>query len=237
MYIENNYLCFDDEILKPRKITGHTFVQLIGLDPFNKIGDAILQLVGLKPKEIIDPFYTKRGSLAEKIVQKFYSRKYQITLNEPGIYDSFPNDRVHGGIYDMLISNELENTVVEVKSKSLNKYDYIVENIPTNEILQGYYYAKVLHYDYFYMVWIFFDSVLEEEIKNNKTPSTFMNIKLLEKKYNNTKIEKLLGENLIEKALKVYKEYYIKKKIPLDLISNKLLQRLNIKGKQNDNNN
>lgn len=75
--VENGYLKFDKEDIYinkftklPKKITGHSFVALIGKDGFRKRGDSVIELLKLLPMEPIDEFYTKRGELAEYLIKK-----------------------------------------------------------------------------------------------------------------------------------------------------------------------
>ena len=81
MRIENGYLIVESsEIRKIKKITGHSFVQLIGIDPFTKVGDCLLTMHGLY-SEKIDEKWLKRGDFAEKVVQRVYKRDgHNITI-------------------------------------------------------------------------------------------------------------------------------------------------------------
>lgn len=68
--IDSGFLILDTEITSAtkKKMSGHSFVALAGLDKFNKRGDVLLQLLGYY-KPDFDPKYRYRGAMAEKMIK------------------------------------------------------------------------------------------------------------------------------------------------------------------------
>lgn len=221
MRIEGDYLVVD-EYFKEKKITGHSFVGLIGFDSFKKPGDTLLTMHKIVDEKI-DPKWLKRGDFAEKIVKAVYQRDGHncTTYDKKAVqYDNFDYDNFEG-----LIDIELldENTLIEVKSKSMKDYQYIVANPPKQEIYQGLYYGFLRKYHHILMEWIFFDEQTEDEIFNDKKPTTLKNLKKYSKKYviDNKEMEQLLAE-----AVLLNKGFERTKKIRLNLISDEMLKKL-----------
>ena len=104
-----------------------------------------------------------RGDFAEQIVKKIYERDgYNCTTYDKKQikYDNFYDDRYFSGIIDIeLIDN---NTLIEVKSKSMKDYDKIVKYPPKHEIYQGLMYGFLRGYESIIMEWIFFDETTEQ---------------------------------------------------------------------------
>ena len=224
MKIENGYLVVDpSEIKKFKKITGHSFVQLIGIDPFTKVGDCLLTMHELY-KEKIDEKWLKRGDFAERVVQRVYKRDGHIitTYNKKEVnYDNFQDNLWFGGLLDIELLEE--KTLVEVKSKPMKDYDFIVKNPPLHEIYQGLYYGYLREYDHITMEWVFFDKQTEEEIFNDLPITTLQNLK----KYSKTfAINKDSMKEKLTQARNVLMEFRETGKIHISNISDKVLNYL-----------
>lgn len=224
MKIENGYLVVDpSEIKKFKKITGHSFVQLIGIDPFTKVGDCLLTMHGLY-KEKIDEKWLKRGDFAERVVQRVYKRDGHIITTykkEEVNYDNFQDNLWFGGLLDIELLEE--KTLVEVKSKSMKDYDFIVKNPPLQEIYQGLYYGYLRDYDHITMEWVFFDKQTEEEIFNDLPVTTLQNLK----KYSKTfAINRDSMKEKLDQARNVLIEFRETGKIHISNISDKVLNYL-----------
>ena len=226
MRIENGYLIIEKtEMTKFKKITGHSFVQLIGIDPFNKVGDCLLSMHGLY-SEKIDKKWLKRGDFAEKIIQKVYTRNgHKITTyvkNEVN-YDNFRQYEHFGGLLDIELIEE--NSLIEVKSKSLKDYDYICKNQPQQEIYQGLYYGYLRQYPTITMEWVFFDEQTEQEIFNDKPITSLKNLKKLSLRF---EVNKEHMKEQLSKALKIVLDFRENGKINLNDISDKVLKYLGL---------
>ena len=116
-----------------------------------------------------------------------------------------------------------EDTLIEVKSKDLKNYNLIASNPPLAEVYQGMFYAYMRHYNRFKMVWIFFDPETQEEIFNDKKPTTLKNLKKLE---NNYKVDYEKMSSLLEKARDMVNDFSVSKKIPISDISPEIFERL-----------
>lgn len=224
MKIENGYLVVDpSEIKKFKKITGHSFVQLIGIDPFTKVGDCLLTMHGLY-KEKIDEKWLKRGDFAERVVQRVYKRDGHIITTykkEEVNYDNFQDNLWFGGLLDIELLEE--KTLVEVKSKSMKDYDFIIKNPPLQEIYQGLYYGYLRDYGHITMEWVFFDKQTEEEIFNDLPVTTLQNLK----KYSKTfAINRDSMKEKLDQARNVLIEFRETGKIHISNISDKVLNYL-----------
>lgn len=224
MRIENGYLIVEkEEIKKFKKITGHSFVQLIGVDPFTKVGDCLLTMHGLY-SEKIDEKWLKRGDFAERIMQSVYKRdghkittynKYEIN------FDNFQDYLHYGGLIDIELLEE--NTLAEVKSKSLKDYEYICKNPPLQEIYQGLFYGYLRHYNSINMDWVFFDEKTQNEIFNDKPITTLQNLKKYSKTY---AVDRESMKAKLDKALEIVLEFRENGKIHISDISDKVLTAL-----------
>lgn len=224
MKIENGYLIIDNKTInKFKKITGHSFVGLIGEDKYKKVGDYLLSMHGFYSEEIDDK-WLKRGEFAEKIIQHYYKKEgHNITIyNKEKInYDNFTDYLWYGGLIDIELLDE--QTLIEVKSKSMKDYNKICNNPPFQEVLQGMYYGYLRKYDSIKMEWVFFDEKTEKEIFEDRPVTTLKNIKKFSKTY---KIDNEFMKEKLEEALMVVKNFRESGKIHLSNISDKVLNSL-----------
>lgn len=227
MYLseDKKYLCFNkEEIKKVKKISGHAFVELCGLSHFNPKGNAVLTLLGLYTKDV-DKKYLYRGDYAEKIVQTVYARNHQIKVYDKKKinYDNFQDNKYFGGLVDIELLDE--SAYVEVKSKSLSKYDSINDYPPFEEIYQGLLYCILGNKDKLYMEWILFDPETEEQLFNNQKPTTLQNIKKISKEYNVKDYEEDVKSKMKE-AFDYYLKCYKEGRISIDELSENCLKDL-----------
>lgn len=230
MYIDKKYLYLDDndvQRIKLKKITGHRFVDLLGLNKFKLIGDALLEICSLIPSDKIDPKWLKRGDFAEKLIKKVYERDgHKCTVYDKKAinYDNFDYQWL-GGLIDIELLEE--KTLIEVKSKSMKDYDYITKNLPKAEIYQGLFYGRLRNYKTITMEWVFFDKPTEDEIFLDLPPTTLKNLKHVKGIYEvneeeiNSKIE--IVQNLVNNFMST-------KKVALDIVSDKVLEYLKTSG-------
>lgn len=236
MEVKDGYLYFDTNItLKTKKkITGHSFVNLCSLNPYSKKGDTVLELLKFFKNEV-DPKYLYRGNMAETVVAYLLKKNnidyiyYTEEDKKKYNYDFFQEYAQCGGIPDFEIPSQ--DYLIEVKSKSLAKYNEIVANPPKEEIYQGLYYAYLRGYQKARLIWVFFDEETEKEVFANKKPTTLKNIKIYSQDYvvNKEEIKQMLYDSLL---------YYCKcvseKRIPISDISPKVLtQFVDVTGGEN----
>lgn len=219
--------CDDIAKLKFKKVTGHSFVGLIGLDQYNKPGDTLLYMHGILPN-VVDPKYLKRGDYAEEIVLKVYKRDFKdddiVRYDDKKAinYDNFKDDYINlGGIID--IENLTKKEIIEVKSKSMKDYEKINQIKPLNEVYQGLLYTYLRKYDKLTMEWIFFDEESENALFNDGRPKTNKNLKRISYsiKCNHNEMS-----GLCQRALKVVKKFRQDYKIKLSDISPKNIELL-----------
>lgn len=231
MQIKNGYLCFypfdtgniGKDGKKPKKITGHSFVGLIGKDPFKPKGDYLLDLFRILPSDPIDPYYLERGDIAEDLIQRRYTKdghKYQKWDKKQIKYDNFQNIENFGGLVDGLIDDCIIN---EVKSKLLKDYDNIVQNGKESEELQGMYYATLWGLDTLFMDWVFFTEEQEKELRETHNITNWSGMKRFSKQFN---VDRRYIMGLMKQALDYYNYCLGCGMIPLEDLSDKALQRL-----------
>lgn len=232
LFINSGFLILDTTVTSQnkKKMSGHSFVTLAGINQCSKRGDAILQLLGYY-KPSFEKKYQYRGDMAEKMVKfildkqnkeyKTYNEDYKKKHN----YDCFPEYKYCGGIPDFELYKE--STIIEVKSKSMAKYDDIKKEMPIEEVEQGCYYAFLRKYDYVKMAYVFFDEETEKSLFENKIPKTLDNCKIILKQIK-VDHEKLKQE--ISNALIFYNACLDNKAIPIDDISPEVLKALREKG-------
>jgi len=222
MRLDNDFLYIEpSDYIPNKKISGHTFVALCGLDPYKKQGDALLEMHRfIKPE--VDPKWLKRGNVAEQIVQKVYSRDNQIvTYDAKEIkYDNFPENEFFGGIIDIEIPGR---TLIEVKSKSLNKKEAIINNPPQSEVYQAALYAYLRGYEYYTMEWIFFDDVTENEIFNDQKITTLKHVERYTRVYF---VDKNDIEQKMNIALNFVKAFKMRHPIPLKFFSEDVIKMI-----------
>lgn len=236
MRIENGFLYIDTEYTPQtkKKITGHSFVDIAGLNPYSKKGDALLSYLKIY-KPPFDKKYQYRGDMAEKMIGFILKKQikeyiyYDEAAKKANNYDFFPNYKFCGGIPDFEIPSE--KTVHEVKSKSLKDYEKIKSQPPIYEIYQGLYYAYLRKYDYLIMDWVFFDEESEKLFFENKKPKTLDNCKIVQRRYVITdEIRNKIQDMIMDDFLYI-DSCLSRKAIPLEDISPSILKALNI---QND---
>lgn len=220
MYIKDDYIYLEGEFIKNKKITGTTFVSLCGKDRFNKKGDTILQMMGLY-KNKVDPKYLKRGDCAEWLVKKTYIKygHHPVTYDKKEIgYDNFHDNAVLGGMIDIELPEE--KSLIEVKSKSMSKYNEYLTYEDEKEIFQGELYAYLRNYNKFYMEWIFFDKPTEDEVFAGERPKTYNNLKRISRCYS---VDRTTMDKLITQAVNYRDRCYNDRKIPLVDITPKVI--------------
>lgn len=227
--IKDGCLCFDTNITiqTKKKMTGHSFVELCGFSAFKKKGDTVLSLLGAY-KEQADPKWLRRGDMAELIVRNYYSKRlgknivwYDEQDKKANFFDFFHDYQQCGGIPDIEIPEE--KLLIEVKSKSLSKYDEIIAKLPKEEIYQGLYYSYLRHFPNAVLFWVFFDKESEEAIFAGEKPKTLNNVKCFAKNYDVNESEM---KGLISGALKYYNTCIKEQRIPLGDISQSVLDKL-----------
>ena len=230
MHIDNNYLVLDDnDIIQDKKIKGHSFVELLGMNRFKKTGDALLTQCGLLPTDEIDKKWLLRGDFAEKLVKLTYEKKGRkcTTYNKKIIkYDNFHDNKDFGGLIDIELLEE--KTLIEVKSKSIKDFDFITKRQPDSEINQGMLYAFLRGYADFIMEWIFFDEITEAEICAGLKPANLSNLKRISKVY---KVDYELMIGYMDICLEKIDDFKKNRKIHLQYISDEALDKLGLLNK------
>ena len=223
MKVENEYLVFDKEELKLKKITGTVFSELSGKNNFTPKGDCLINMF-LKLKTDADPYYRIRGNIAEKLALNYLKSKYPMVnwrphTTESENYDMFKKDKNYGGVID-IDGNDYE-IIVEVKGKSMkNKLNWLrFGNI--GEEWQALHYGNLKQAKKVMMVYVFFEEVAEEAIKKHK-PFNIEDVDIQEKEL---EIDYDMINWNLEYCLSYRDECYESKRIPVgDISRNKLIE-------------
>ena len=228
MLIKDGFLELEDkDLTKVKKITATNMTALLGTNKFRKRGDAMLMLLNLY-KEVIDPFYTKRGEIAELIVRELLKlKKYDIKFwNKYEIsFDNFHSNNDLGGMIDIAITKPTRQ-IVECKSKNISKLQETKKFINDDYEHQAQFYGYLSKCDDINLIYVFFTDEQEEKIRKGEILSidpslyTFYGYKV--------NIDKIKFKEEISKCIE-YKNNCLKyKKIPLEDISPAVLKKLNL---------
>lgn len=227
MRIENGHLILPT-YYKNKKITATSFYGLIGGNNFKPKGDYLLSVLGLL-KEPFDPFYTKRGEIAEKVLNAWLQSKGYTTKTWDKYainFDNFPKNKEFGGMIDIAITEPIR-CLVECKSKNI-KDESKIKMFPNQEQEhQALFYGYMSKCENIKIIYVFFTDEQEQAIRHGQQIDTnYNNFKFYEK-------DLILDKRDIEFKLakaQAYKQKCINNgKIPLEDISDKALELLGLK--------
>lgn len=213
------------DYIKHKKITATKLNALIGGSKFSKPGDKVLEMMGLYSEEI-DPFYGKRGAIAEKIVNYYLKKKGKTTKTwDPQSinYDNFPKNPYFGGMIDIAVVAP-ERCVVECKSKNIKDFAK-TQKFPNEDYeMQETYYQYLSKCDKGLLIYVFFTDEQEERIRNDQ-PIDIENEKFkfygYSPVYNEEKIKAAMDQ-----AMLYSNKCFATWRIPLKDISDKVLNKL-----------
>lgn len=229
MYIKDNYLILEQQdVWKPKKITGTIMGEMLGLNNFKKKGDAILTMIRAY-KEEIDPFYTNRGYFGEKVLQEMLKQKgFEIkTWDQKEInYDNFKSNSEFGGMLDLAILKPTRQ-LVECKTKNISKLADTKRWANKSYECQAQLYGYLSKCDDINLIYVFFTDEQEQALKESKeldpNPANYV--------FYGYKVQ--LDKEKFKQDMQFcldYKNKCLKEmRIPLEDISEKVLQKLNLK--------
>lgn len=232
MYIENNYLILEDyDLRKVKKITATSFYGLLGENKFKPKGDYLLGVLNLL-KEPFDPFYAKRGAVAERVLKTWLTRRGYVEKTWDSFeihFDNFPNNPEFGGQLDGALieyNGQPMRCVVECKSKNRNDEDKIKRFPNLEQEHQALFYGYLSKCPMVKIFYVFFSDAQENDIRNDikidEDPNNFI---FYEKDlvFTNEDMEQKLQQAL------AYKNKCIQeKRIPLSDVSDKALDLLGL---------
>jgi hypothetical protein len=160
------------EPINPKKVSSTAFPKLYGDQKFSKKGDSVLEFFNITKGDPFNNYYSLRGYIAEQFVKSVLERKkYNVQMfslgdditryreTENAVYKYFR------GLPDIIYTNEKgEKTLLEIKSKSLEKKQFIIDSPPETEIMQGKMLALLENMDSVTMTYVMFDEDLERKI-------------------------------------------------------------------------
>lgn len=133
------------EPLKTKKVTSTWFPNLYGASTFNKKGDEALKFYNLLEGDEFNNFYTLRGAIAETIIQENLKKKgYPFKIFKDTfdifLYTKDGDNKLYkyfGGLPDIIYEKDNQEELTEIKSKELSKKQFVENNPPQTEIMQG----------------------------------------------------------------------------------------------------
>lgn len=228
MKIQDEYLVLEDKDLqKIKKITATNLTALLGTNKWKKRGDAMLTILNLY-KEVIDPFYTRRGEIAELILrEKLKQKGFEIKFwdkYEIG-FDNFPKRQDFGGMIDIAITAP-SRQIVECKSKNVAKKEETMKWVNDDYEHQAMLYGYLSKCDDINLIYVFFTDEQERKIRENQSLPTDPNLYTF---YGyKVKLDKAKFEEELKECLRYKNECVKNKRIPLSDISEKVLKALNL---------
>lgn len=173
-----NEYTFNLSGVKRKKIASRRLPVLLNMNKFSSVGKGLLEINDLIKPDPFDSWYTVRGAIAEHFAQHELRRYIRDTKGveitkllafnpREANYDQFKYNEFFGGVIDIAIQEPQSlRSVAEVKSKSLKNMSYITEdNIPQEELYQGFLLAYLSKAPTLYMVYVFFNEEQETKIK------------------------------------------------------------------------
>lgn len=170
---DGGFKLYLDKPLERKKVSSTMFPRLYMDQKFSKKGDAVLEFYNLVNKEPFDNFYSLRGFVAEYIIQEMLKqKKYSIQTFSLGddlmryTEDKSPIYKYFRGLPDILYTDaEGKQNIIEIKSKSLSKKEFVIDSPPETEIMQGKMLALLEGLDEVIMTYVMFDETIENMMK------------------------------------------------------------------------
>lgn len=157
-WLNNNQLKIEDEIKKPKKITGTRLGSILDVNTWNTPFKTFCEITKLYEEPFVDSIYTIAGKTIEHKQINYLKKAYFLTnVKSPiEVYgidyfnktrgDFFPNNKYFGGMWDALsYENDEPNMVIECKTtKRAEDWE---NDIPIYYSLQASLYAYLLGID------------------------------------------------------------------------------------------
>lgn len=250
--IENDIVYLNKDLIKKRKISSRAVPTLLGYNQWQSVGKGVLDRLGLLEYEKIDAYYTVAGEIAEYLADDFLHsqyREYGVKIETKRFQSSFKGSNgiwygnnlyksnpKFSGVNDIGISSpDFARANVEVKSKSMKSYEYIINRnqIPAEELLQGEVLSTLAKSEKLIMLYVFYPEVVENMIREyvpeiediNEYDISYIlkqvrvyiaDIKIVPINY---KVDFEKTQNAMEQAHQVVEKYAISGELPIDLFS------------------
>lgn len=157
---------------QPKTVSSTWFPKLFKENKFSKKGDSVLEFFNIIKGDPFNNLYSLRGYVAEKIVQDMLKQKYDrietFSLGDDlQRYNPMKNPvyKYFRGLPDIIYyDKDGRKNIIEIKSKSLSKRDYIIDSPPDTEIMQGKMLAILEDLEEVTMTYVMFDDDLERKM-------------------------------------------------------------------------
>lgn len=157
---------------QPKTVSSTWYPKLFKENKFSKKGDSVLEFFNIIKGDPFNNLYSLRGYVAEKIVQDMLKQKYErietFSLGDDlQRYSPMKNPiyKYFRGLPDIIYyDKDGRKNIIEIKSKSLSKRDYIIDSPPDTEIMQGKMLAILEDLEEVTMTYVMFDDDLERKM-------------------------------------------------------------------------
>ena len=160
------------DVPNPKTLSSTWYPKLFQDNKFSKRGDSVLEFFNIIKGDPFNNLYSLRGYIAEKIVQDMLKQKYDrietFSLGDDlQRYSPLKNPiyKYFRGLPDIIYYDKDDRkNIIEIKSKSLSKKDYIIDSPPETEIMQGKMLAILEDLEEVTMTYVMFDDDLERKM-------------------------------------------------------------------------
>lgn len=245
---DDKYIYYSADLVREPKISSHTLINLANLNKWTSPGKTVLSMFGLLKRESINPYYTYRGGIAEVFAKRYLLRKYGMQANIESFelsmfkdFNQFPDAEPFSGVLDLMMYSPQKMTI-EVKSKEMKDYDYIAGygQYPRDQVAQGANQAILAETEEYMMLWIFPKDEIAKMLKQIAEEDLW----IWEDDYEQASLDLGLTEDMFEyhakifkadiriinayreKALSIYNDFYIHRRIEKKLFTKEELKEL-----------
>jgi hypothetical protein len=156
------------EPLVKKRVSSTWYPKLFSDQRFSKKGDTALDFYRLIKPDPFNNLYSLRGYIAEKMIEEMLINKGYKVETQIKEQDDVNNPifKYFNGVPDIIYTDKEGNRhVLEIKSKSMSKFQFVKDNPPETEIMQGKMLAMLFGFDEINMLYFFFNEDIEDKIQ------------------------------------------------------------------------
>lgn len=170
--IEGDVIKIDSPHMPEPNISSHTFVDLMGYNPFTSTGKALLKLFKVTEDSEFQKYYEIRGGIIEHLALEMLRERFPHSdlrgydLQDFKGFNQFADSKPFSGVVDLAMTDPAKMTV-EVKSKDFKYHDTIIKykKYPIQEVMQGEFLGELFGADHYMMCWGIISDVLASKIR------------------------------------------------------------------------
>jgi hypothetical protein len=157
------------EPISTKRVSSTWYPKLFSDQRFSKKGDTVLEFYRLLKPDPFNNLYSLRGYVAEKMVEEMLVKKgYKVeTQIKDQDNSNNPVFKYFNGVPDIIYTdNDGKRHVLEIKSKSMSKMQFVKDSPPETEIMQGKMLGFIFGFDEINMLYFFFSDEIETQMQN-----------------------------------------------------------------------